>query len=397
MSRKSQKSKPVNAVISINTESCVPFTNLSSSEKFIKYLKSNWLIILVIGFFCVGAFGAGLKYLEDSAKREIAKREIGKANLLEKQEESLLNSINPFLPAPVPNPTPQLAKEYVYAGSKLLTVEDANANQAAPADLAVWRPSSGVWYVLGGQGSAQTIQGWGTNLDDPVEGDYDGDGKTDFSIFRPSSNDWWILKSSDGNYYSVTFGTSGDKVAQADYDGDGKTDLAIFRPSNTTWYIFQSSNSQSIQYQFGLSTDLPAPADYDGDGRADIAVWRNSDKTFYSLNTSNNQILNATFLESSTIPVSADYDGDGRADYAIRNGANWHIKYSSNGQTETIPWQQSTDTEVQNDYDGDGKVDIAVWRNSDGNWYIRKSSTNTLRQEAWGTTNDIPVPAFYRR
>ncbi len=370
--------------------------NKISKSTFFTYLKANWLMVLLIAFLSFGALGASLKYLEDSAKRQMAQGKNPRVSKGE-TEESLLNSINPFLPVALPTPTPQLSKELIYSGQKLVAVEDSNATVAPPADIAVWRPSSGVWWVMGQTGSQQTSQGWGNSTDIPVQGDYDGDGKTDFSIFRPSTNTWWVFKSSDSNYYSVTFGTSGDKVAPADYDGDGKTDLGIFRPSNSTWYIFQSSNSQSIQYQFGLSTDLPAPKDYDGDGRADIAVWRNSNKTFYSLNTSNNQIPTATFTDSSTIPVSADYDGDGRADYAIRNGANWLIKYSSNGQTETIPCQQSTDTEVQNDYDGDGKVDIAVWRNSNGNWYIRKSSTNTLRQEAWGTSGDIPVPAFYRR
>src|SRR2546430_1867269 len=33
-------------------------------------------------------------------------------------------------------PTPQLSKEYIYAGSRLLAVEDANANAAPPTDLA---------------------------------------------------------------------------------------------------------------------------------------------------------------------------------------------------------------------------------------------------------------------
>ncbi len=92
------------------------------------------------------------------------------------------SSWNPFA-APLPNPTPQLSKEYVYAGSRLLAVEDANANAVPPADLAVWRPSSGDWWVLGGQGSQQVTQNWGANGDDPVEGDYDGDGKTDFSVY----------------------------------------------------------------------------------------------------------------------------------------------------------------------------------------------------------------------
>ena len=92
----------------------------------------------------------------------------------------------------LPTPPPQLSKEYIYAGSRLLAVEDANANVAPPADLAVWRPSNATWYVLGGPGSAQTVQGWGLTGDIPTPGDYDGDGKTDFAVFRPSDGNWIV-------------------------------------------------------------------------------------------------------------------------------------------------------------------------------------------------------------
>jgi hypothetical protein len=125
------------------------------------------------------------------------------------------------LAAALPTPTPQLSKEYIYAGSRLLAVVDAGAQEVPPADLAVWRPSSGAWWVLGGQGSQQVTQSWGTNGDDPVEGDYDGDGKTDFAVFRTSNSTWYFINSSTNTTSGYTFGASGDVPAQADYDGDG--------------------------------------------------------------------------------------------------------------------------------------------------------------------------------
>ena len=316
------------------------------------------------------------------------------------------SSWNP-ISAPLPTPTPQLSKEYVYAGSRLLAVADANAQEAPPADLAVWRPSSGGWWVLGGPGSQQVTQNWGTTGDDPVEGDYDGDGKTDFSVFRPLTNTWYLIYSSTSTTAQFTFGASDDVPAPADFDGDGKTDPALYRPDTGVWYISQSSNAQIITPQFGNSTDVIAPADYDGDGRADIAVWRSSNQAFYSINSSN-ALTQIVGLGQAGAPVSADYDGDGKADHAVFNSStgNWHIRHSSTPTLlSTIPWGSSIDIPVQNDYDADGKCDIAVWRTQNtpgysdvGSWYILQSASgNSVRQVQWGVIGDIPVPALYRR
>jgi hypothetical protein len=361
-----------------------------------KYLRTHLWATALVAFLSIGAIGAALKYLDEDAQKQ---------KLLAAKDRSALSSINPFLAPPTPTPTPQLSKEYLYAGSRLLAVEDANANAAPPSDLAVFRPSTGVWWILNAQGQYAAIQ-FGSNGDQPVAGDFDGDGKTDLSIFRPDpANQWWIYRSSDNAAYAVPFGSSTtDKTAPADYDGDGKTDIAVYRPSNGTWYIILSSTNTVSYPQFGNSYDIPAPADYDGDGKADLGVWRTTTNVMYSTNSSNGALQYYTFSGSSSQVVSCDYDGDGKADYAVRSGANWLIKYSSTGTTDSISWQNSGDTPVQNDFDGDGKCDIAVWRPTDsptgtlGNWYIRQSaSNNSLRQQQWGTTGDWPVPAYYRR
>ncbi|MCC7307051.1 MAG: VCBS repeat-containing protein [Acidobacteria bacterium] len=305
--------------------------------------------------------------------------------------------------AAVPPPTPQYvanapAKEYVYAGSKLLAVSEPV--QPAPNDLGVWRLSTGTWYVLG-DGGGTSQQSWGVSTDKPAPGDFDGDGKTDFCVFRPSDGNWYSIASSSGAMVTTGWGQNGDIPVPADFDGDSRTDFAVYRPTTQTWYVKHSGGAQAqISLQYGNSTDQPVPSDFDGDGKADFALWRNGDATWNVWQSSTNSATSLQFGASGDKAVPGDYDGDLKTDHAVwKSNDTWSIRQSSTGTTISLgTWgYQSSDIAVQGDYDSDGKTDRAVWRPSNGTWYIIKSSNLNWRVQQWGQSGDIPVPAPYRR
>jgi hypothetical protein len=96
----------------------------------------------------------------------------------------------------------------------------------------------------------------------------------------------------------------------------------------------------------------------------------------------------------------SDFDGDGRSDVSVFRGSegNWYLNRSTAGFA-VANWGLNGDRLVPGDYDNDDKTDVAVFRATANealpDFFILRSSNATFGGLSWGTTGDIPVVRDY--
>jgi len=302
-------------------------------------------------------------------------------------------------------------------------------------DVAIARQYGGLgrwtWWIRNSSDNTILTFDYGIFTVDGLQpGDFDGDGRTDIAVWtgraaagRP--NGYWITFSSTNQVKFIPFGLDGDRNVLEDYDGDGKDDMAIYRaPSfaigQGTWIYRASGNNPTGNLTYvpfgynwaavdGGSDDI-VPGDIDGDGRADFRVQRKIDTSVTTSNTpaifytlSAKGVLTYDYFgwySDRTIP--GDYDGDGKDDLAIARGFNitphtttWYIRYTGGAGDVQFDWGAGgLDNFVQGDYDGDGIIDVAVYRRGEeNNYYILRSSDQTMMVIHWGTADPLGGPA----
>jgi WD40 repeat protein len=221
------------------------------------------------------------------------------------------------------------------------TVEDYPAWQSGflIATVGVYRPTTGQWLLRTSNSSGNANLAFtfgGQPGDQPVAGDWNGDGRTDLGIFRNGTFLRGVITTTTAclRCFPVTtvepmdplqFGQAGDRPIAGDWDLDGIDDVGVYR-SNTSTFLLRVVEGSTVipchgcppqtivrinTTQFGSVGDLPVTGDWDGDGRVTIGVFH--DGVFQVTNDFFEPNGGSVFGLIGDLPLAGDWTGTGSA------------------------------------------------------------------------------------
>ncbi len=135
--------------------------------------------------------------------------------------------------------------------------------------VSLYRPSEQRFYIINklgsgdqGVGAADTFFTFGDAGDQPVAGDWDGDGVTEVGLHRETTGLFYWRNTlrtgiADG---TIIFGNPGDRFVAGDWGTvDGRDTPAVFRPATTTFFFRHTltQGNADDQFPFGAAGWLP--------------------------------------------------------------------------------------------------------------------------------------------
>ncbi len=183
---------------------------------------------------------------------------------------------------------------------------------------------------------------FGVSGDEPITGDWNGDGKNEIGVYRRAtpenglSKDLFLMDLDNScswnpaNDRLCEFGLNGDRPIIGDWNGDGDDNIGI-----TIGRLFFQDSDESCTWTpatdrvdlMGLAGDRPIIGDWNGDGDDNIGVYRPSNRLYLMDLNEDGQWTLATDLAclfglAGDDPIIGDWNRDGDDDIGIYRPAS---------------------------------------------------------------------------
>ena len=290
--------------------------------------------------------------------------------------------------------------------------------------------------VLAGGGSEDGISGFmiaRLNPNGSFDNSFDGDGRVVTPVVRGdvahcvtiqpdgkivaagssyrqsnSSYDFSVVRYNANGSLDTTFDTDG-KIVTVFGDSSVINDIAV-QPDGkilAAGTVFNNGRGDFGLVRYNL--DGSPDSSYGTGGKVRLDIVGNNDDTLLgiALDSNNkamvvgrgNNFFTVARIIGNVSPIAApfDFDDDNKSDISIFRPSNgqWWINRSSTSSTTVAQFGISTDKIAPGDYTGDGKTDIAVWRPVSGEWFVLRSEDNSYFSIPFGTNGDVAVTSDY--
>lgn len=190
---------------------------------------------------------------------------------------------------------------------------------------------NGTWFLRSSltTGASEVTFGYGNPSDQPVMGDWNGDGVRTPGVFR--GGQWFLINGfGSGATTVVSYGAPGDIPIVGHWGGAGPDTLGVYRPSTGTFFLRNSNTSgvADITVSFGNPNEVPVVGDWDGDGTTTVGLFRSGTWLLRNANTSGIATVTAGFGQSGDRPVVGDWNGDGSETFGITRNGSWFVRNS---------------------------------------------------------------------
>jgi len=219
-------------------------------------------------------------------------------------------------------------------------------------------------------------------VDVPMAGNMIGDARAELVVYRREARGSFQIHRPGSTPLVRYLGTSTDEPVLGDWDGDGRLNPGVRTPGTRTFTLQTPAGRQRLV--FGVVGDLPVAGDWDGDGRWEIGVRRPSSSQFV-LRNADGSLRTISLGDGDDVPVTGDWNGDRVTDLGVFDPATAQFTLrieDADGLawTAALTFGRPGDLPVSGDWDANGRTDVGVWSPSTATFSQRRAPSATAAQ-----------------